>query len=330
MDGPLTSMVMLLANRATSEKLRPPIAIALGIAIALYIAILTVMCLLRRRDDNKQWGAPPVRPLTDHEKDQPIYRAGARQGEPHAKFVKRVKKFFRNAKSNPKRTAEVISKYNAKNNPKNNPKNSAKNNAKTARRLLVEKLKIEAQAQRDRDQEVEIKSLEAATAMAEEIVEEFWWFDEEFQEFWEFDDIPLYDYIIYVRIAQSPPSPPCPSSSLPLPPLLSRLSVFIIIMFQIAAHSQHRVLIEPFMSVCAKSGSLSRLDGEPLTPTYLKEECGFKTVQLVKFTRKLSTQMVEKALHQVLEKKFAGQDRILWKRNGGAFSPALLARALAI
>ena len=43
-----------------------------------------------------------------------------------------------------------------------------------------------------------------------------------------------------------------------------------------------------------------------------------------------ATQVVEKALHQVLEKKFAGQDRILWKQNGGAFSPALLARALAI
>ena len=137
MDGPLTSMVMLLANRATSEKLRPPIAIALGIAIALCIAILTarslVMCLLRRRDDNRQWGARPMRPLTDHQKALPIYLAGARQGESHAKFVKRVKKSFHNSKRTPKSHA----KSNAKNNPKRTAEVIFKSNAKATKRLLV-------------------------------------------------------------------------------------------------------------------------------------------------------------------------------------------------
>ena len=72
------------------------------------------MCLLRRRDDNRQWGARPMRPLTDHEKAQPIYLAGARQGESHAKFVARVKKSF----------------HNSKNNPKNNPMRTASRSAR--------------------------------------------------------------------------------------------------------------------------------------------------------------------------------------------------------
>ena len=117
MDDPLTSMVMLLANRATSQKLMPPAAIALGIAIALCIAIITARPLLcwPRRDDNRHWGMPSKGnrrvPLTDDMKASLAYKAGARSGESPAACTRRVKKSFMNYKRGSQQAS------NARNNP---------------------------------------------------------------------------------------------------------------------------------------------------------------------------------------------------------------------
>ena len=92
---------MLLANRATSQEHISPAAIALGIGIALCIAIITARSLVcsPRRDDNRQWGAPWVyAPLTDDMKASRTYTAGARPDESPAAFELRVKKNFLNFK----------------------------------------------------------------------------------------------------------------------------------------------------------------------------------------------------------------------------------------